>query len=94
MTDNVLKFRGPPRAATVGDRSPSIRERWTERLGRILTRVCAPGFIAPVEIEDKTTGQHITVTVGPLFTCLSINGRDFFFRRLTGRYDGAGMGCD
>ena len=44
----------------------------------------------PVAINDPATGQQIAVTVGDLLVRLTVNGRDFYFDRLTGRFDGTG----
>jgi hypothetical protein len=68
-----------------------IKGRLREALGRLATRLGLPGAMQPIELLDEATGQHIGVTVGTLTVRLSVNGRDFYFDRLTGRYVGAGM---
>jgi hypothetical protein len=50
-----------------------------------------PGFVRDVEFHDAVTGYNISVTTGDLFTRITINGRDFYFRRTDGHYDGAGF---
>jgi hypothetical protein len=83
-----------PRSAQLGATNFDIlRGRARQWLGRILSRVGMPGSIKPVEFDDKFTGQHIAVSVGELFTCISVGGRDYYFDRLTGRFDGAGTDC-
>jgi hypothetical protein len=67
-----------------------MRSRAREIFGRIANRLGMPGAVQPVEIEDPATGQHITLAVGTVMVRLTVNGRDFYFDRLTGRYDGAG----
>ncbi|HEV3259945.1 MAG TPA: hypothetical protein VG013_23960 [Gemmataceae bacterium] len=62
-------------------------------LGRILKRLGIPGALQDTTINDPVTGQDIRVSVGTLFTKISVNGRDYYFHRLSGRYDGAGLGC-
>ena len=62
-------------------------------LGRFLGRVGAPGLVQSGEIRDAVSGQKIEIAVGLLFTRISIDGRDYYFRRLTGRFDGTGQGC-
>jgi hypothetical protein len=52
-----------------------------------------PGAIRDSMVEDEATGQRIEVRVGRLFTRISINGRDFYFDRFSGRFDGTGTGC-
>ena len=60
---------------------------------RLMHRSGLPGTIRPVVIMDALTGQQMTITVDPLFTRISVNGRDYFFNRISGRFDGTGMGC-
>jgi hypothetical protein len=60
--------------------------------GNLANRLGLPGSIQPVDIHDRITGQHIAVTVGALLVCVTVNGRDFYFNRITGRFDGTGSG--
>jgi hypothetical protein len=62
-------------------------------LGQIANRLGFGGLVQPITMDDPVTGQHIEIRVSSLFTEISVDGRDYYFRRLTGRYDGAGMGC-
>jgi hypothetical protein len=43
-----------------------------------------------MELDDRLAGQRISATVGELFVCVSVNGRDYYFDRITGRFDGTG----
>jgi len=67
--------------------------RVREGLGRILNFLRVPGRIKNLAVKDELTGQEIEVHVGVLFTRLTVNGRDYFFNRLTGKFDGTGIGC-
>ena len=67
--------------------------RIREGLGRVLNFFRVPGRIKNLAVKDELTGQEIEVHIGVLFTRLTVNGRDYFFNRLTGRLDGTGMGC-
>ena len=60
---------------------------------RRLNNLKIPGFVRSMEYKDELTGQYIRIEVQVLFTRISINGRDYYFRRLSGRFDGTGMGC-
>lgn len=97
MKINVLPFasRKPGyEAATIGAQWWQIAlSRTRLAIGRLLNRVRLPGPIQPVSIQDEVSGQTLDVRVGPLFTCISVNGRDYYFTRLTGRWDGTGLGC-
>ena len=62
-------------------------------IGRWVTRHGFPGAISATEFRDDVTGDLIKVTVGESFTVISVSGRDYYFDRFTGRFDGTGMGC-
>jgi hypothetical protein len=70
-----------------------ITIRGTQIVGTMLRKLRAPGFIKDVEIQDETSGHSISVKSTALFTIVTVNGRDFFFHRLSGRFDGTGSGC-
>ncbi len=53
-----------------------------------------PAPLRTVEIDDPVTGDVIRIRATGLFTTITINGRDYYFDRLTGRFDGTGLGCD
>jgi hypothetical protein len=67
-----------------------LRSRIRRWIGRTLTRVGAPGAIRNIEIFDELTHQRVEVSVSGSYTRIRVNGRDFYFDRITGRYDGAG----
>ena len=67
--------------------------RFCALVGHVLNRISILGFVRPVEIHDSVTGQHIRISVGRYFTVISVDGRDYYFRRLTGRLDGTGSCC-
>lgn len=68
--------------------------RLRQAIGNYLNALAIPGAIRPIEIADAVTGQQVAVFVGSLFVRLSVNGRDYYFDRLTGRFAGTGSGCD
>lgn len=73
--------------AGVGD---TLRLRARRFLGRAANWLRLPAPIQVTEIYDQSTGQRIAVTVGDLLVRLTVNGRDFYFHRITGRFDGTG----
>ncbi len=99
--DNVLPFpETEPAAAPATYVTNPLRLWWMgmkDRVrlafGRLMERLGVPGAVQPFEIHDELTGQHIKVTVSPTFTVIQVNGRDYYFYRYTGRFDGTGMGC-
>jgi len=90
----ILKIPERPRPT---ESNASVWQIWRGRLkesvGYLLNKIGVPGVIGDVDIDDGVTGQRIQVRTGRFFTRLSVNGRDYYFRRLTGRFDGTGMGC-
>ena len=59
-------------------------------VGRLLNRLRMPAAIQPMEVIDEITKQHVAVAVDDLFVRVSVDGRDYYFDRLTGRFDGTG----
>ncbi len=62
-------------------------------LGACLNRLGAPAAVQNTRVHDPVAGRTFEVDVGTLFTRISVDGRDFYFNRLTGRFDGSGTGC-
>ncbi len=69
------------------------RDNICDSLGWLMERLGVPGAIQPFEIHDQVTGQHVVVTVSARFTVIQVNGRDYYFYRYSGKFDGTGMGC-
>lgn len=72
--------------------------RWTkDAMAEIPERVCLllnlPGVVQPIDYPDMVTGDRIRVQVGKRFTVISVNNRDYYFKRFTGRFDGTGYVC-
>jgi hypothetical protein len=61
--------------------------------GRLLNNFGLPGAIRSMDYQDIVTGNHVAVSIGSLFVRVSINGRDYYFDRVTGKFDGTGTGC-
>ena len=80
--------------AEIGASGWSIwKEKARESVGSLLCRLGLPGFIKQLNYDDPLTGQQISISSSSLFTKLSVNGRDYYFDRITGKFDGTGMGC-
>ncbi len=60
-------------------------------MGKLIGYLGVPGLVKPMKIHDTLTNTNIQVRVSGLFTVISIDGRDYYFKRLTGKYDGSGM---
>lgn len=59
-------------------------------LGKILQWFRAPGFVRPFQYRDPDTGEVIAVRTSPRYTILSLGGKEFFFLRESGKFDGVG----
>jgi len=92
---NFLPQERAGRAVVSGKRSPWLRfkDAFKAWLGTTLNHFGVPGGVRDVQFEDQVTGQRVQIRVGVLFTRISIDGRDYYFRRVSGKYDGSGMGC-
>jgi hypothetical protein len=90
----VFKFPAPLTPAQIGaTRWQKTRTRITIALGKLLLRLHAPGLIQEIKIVDQLSDQHIIIKALPMSMQLSVNGRDYFFSRFTGKLVGKGMGC-
>lgn len=59
-------------------------------IGKLLQRFGAPGFVRPFEYRDLKTDEVITLRTTPRYTILSVRGKELFFLRESGRFDGTG----
>jgi hypothetical protein len=90
----IVSFPERPKSAAIGaSRIEILSSRLRLWIGTFLNRIGVPGAVRDASIQDELTGALIEVSTGPLFTKVTINGRDYYFDRLTGRYDGSGSGC-
>ena len=67
------------------------RSRARDAVGRLLNLFKLPAFIRPMKYNDPVTGNDIEITISPTFTRVNVNGRDYYFNRLTGAFDGTGQ---
>jgi hypothetical protein len=66
----------------------SMLRQW---LGWILNKLGLPGFVGDADYRSQKLHAHVRVRRKRLFTIVSVNGLDVYFRRLTGRLDGVGL---
>lgn len=91
---NVVPLYAEKEAITCGRWSMSRFVPWLRRLVRSAAHgIGLPGMIRPAEINDHVTGQHVVVSVNRTYVVIRVDGRDYYFDRLSGRFDGTGMGC-
>jgi hypothetical protein len=69
-----------------------VKSRLRYVIGSLLKRLHIPGAIKDIDLQDSITGQKVSVQVSSLFVRLSVNGRDYYFDRLSGKFDGTGHG--
>lgn len=93
MDDMTTAIRFPCPAVQGATRWQIFRTRIVLAIGKALRRLKVPGVVCNASIFDELTGQRINIKVGVLFTKISVNGRDYYFRRFSGRFDGTGSGC-
>lgn len=78
------------RAPVKAKPSEAHRRRLNEWLRRKLFRAHVPGAIQEIDLDDSLTGQRFSVWVGEYFVRVSADGQDYYFDRITGRFDGIG----
>ena len=93
MSSRVLPFPSPTQDGIPSTRWNRLFLRAQLWIGALAKRHHIPGIVQPVLVEDEVTGQRLAISVGPLLTCISVDGRDYYFDRFTGRFDGTGSGC-
>lgn len=76
-----------------------IARRIKDTILRLAEWLCSllnlPGFVRPIDYPDKVTGDRIQIRIGRRYTVITVNNRDYWFRRVTGAFDGAGYTfCD
>ena len=94
---NVVEFPSARVSRPVRDGATTIdiaRSRMKAGVGRLLNKLRVPAPIQPIEINDEVTKQRVVVAVDDLFVRISVDGRDYYFDRLTGRFDGTGSAPD
>ena len=72
-------------------RLDTLKGRIRQCIGKILARL--PGLLASTTINDSFSGQRLEIKVGTIYTRISVNGRDYYFSRLSGKFNGTGSGC-
>jgi len=91
----IIRFPDAPKGTKAGaSKLDILKGRIRKTAGRLMNLLGLPGAINTVQIDDEVSGQTINVQVGDLFVRLTVNGRDYYFNRFTGRLDGTGSGCD
>ena len=68
--------------------------RLREWIGNLANRLRVPAIVRPAVIEDEVTRQTIVIEPGHLVTRISVDGRDYYFGRFSGRFDGVGMSAE
>jgi hypothetical protein len=60
-------------------------------LGALMNALGIPGLVRPIDYRSGRLGTRVRVIRGQLFTVVSIDGKEAYFRRLTGVIDGVGF---
>lgn len=59
-------------------------------IGQLIEKMKIPGFVRPFRHYDSETGMVVEIKTSPRYTTLIVGGKEFFFIRETGKYDGFG----
>lgn len=71
----------------------TIRRVTREKMARCFQLLKAPGLIKEFEYVDPVTDQTTYLTTTSNYSILSIGDRQFYFDRITGKFDGTGSGA-
>ena len=65
-------------------------------IGKLLNLAGYPALVRECEYASDALGARVKVTKSGLYTVISVNGLDIFFKRFTGEIDGVGasLGAD
>jgi hypothetical protein len=61
-------------------------------IGWLIQKLRIPGLVKPFAYSSE--GLTVSVRTSPRYTILTVNGRDLYFIRETGKLDGSGMASD
>lgn len=93
-SDTIIRFplervrlRATEGVAFAPERNADRIPRWVRRW---LFRSKLPGAIQDIELNPNLTGQLFSVCVGEYFVRVRVDGYDYYFDRITGRFDGVG----
>ncbi|MDE2798660.1 MAG: hypothetical protein OXI94_08325 [Gemmatimonadota bacterium] len=72
--------------------NPSYVSFWVKyTIGRVLTRLGVPGFVREGEYEGF--GKRVKVSIGGLYTVITVDGISIDICRYTGKITGMGFMC-
>ena len=57
-------------------------------MGQLLEKAHAPAHIREFEYVDLDTNEIVYLSTGAQYSVLHVGGKQFYFERLTGRFDG------
>ena len=60
-------------------------------IGRLLALLRAPGFVRDGEYREPSAGLTLSVRSSPRYTIITVSGKEFYFLRESGRFDGTGL---
>jgi hypothetical protein len=60
-------------------------------ISSLLNKIGYPPIISNLELQDEVIGSKIKIEASNHWTKISIDNRDFYFSRITGKF--AGTGC-
>ena len=90
---DIARYREGMPTTSEASRMDVAMLRFRLTIGNLMNRLHLPGTVRPFTLDDPLANSTIEVAVGPLFTRLTVNGRDYYFDRISGRFSGTGQGC-
>ena len=67
-----------------------LKRWWREKSGWVLEKLHSPAKIKEFEYVDPITNEAVYLSTGTRYSVLHVGDKQFFFDRVTGRFDGTG----
>lgn len=93
MDGKIVQLRSSVDPVFETDRKRAWIDRARFLFGALLNKGGIPGAVQPFEYADTLTGTVLELRNTELFTILRVDGREYYFTRVTGKLDGTGSGC-
>lgn len=66
---------------------------WLRLVGWLANAAGMPCVVREGHFDSAAMGVSVRVRASSLYTIVSVNGVDVYFYRLSGAFDGVGLGC-
>ena len=83
LVSSLVSSRGANDEAPVSERHETVRDLYQE--------FGCTAVIRPFSYKDEITGETVSVTISPQYSILTVGGREYYFKRESGAFDGSAI---